>query len=176
LKVLGIAGWSGSGKTSLIGRLIPLLIEAGLSVSTIKHAHDGFDLDRPGKDSWQHRQAGAREVMLASSHRWALLHETSGGEPDPAALLARLAPVDLVLIEGFKRHSFPQIEVHRPSLGKPLLWPDQPAVRAIATDVKSLAGCTLPLLDLNDPLAEREWVLQALHTWPGCRSINTEAD
>jgi molybdopterin-guanine dinucleotide biosynthesis protein MobB len=161
LIILGITGWSGSGKTTLITRLIPLLAAAGLSVSTVKHAHDGFDLDQPGKDSWRHREAGAREVMLASSRRWALLHEEPGGEPDLSALLGRLAPVDLVLVEGFKRHDFPKLEVHRASLGKSPLWPNVPGVRAVATDA-ALPECPRPLLDLNQPEAVRDWVLAAL--------------
>ena len=163
--VIGVAGWSGSGKTTLIGALIPLLVEAGVSVSTVKHAHDGFDLDRPGKDSWRHRQAGAREVMLASRQRWALLHEAADGEPALEMLLARLAPVDVVLVEGFRRHDFAKLEVFRPSLGKPALWPEVPSVRAVVTDA-ALADCPLPLLDLNDPPAVRDWVLHALRTWP----------
>jgi molybdopterin-guanine dinucleotide biosynthesis protein B len=163
--VVGIAGWSGSGKTTLIGDLIPLLTAAGASVSTIKHAHDGFDLDRPGKDSWRHREAGAQEVMLASNTRWALLHEQRGAEPEPAILLARLAPVDLVLVEGFKRHPFPKLEVYRPALGKEPLWPDNPTVRAVASDT-GLPDCPLPVLDLNDPAMIRDWLLRALQTWP----------
>jgi molybdopterin-guanine dinucleotide biosynthesis protein B len=117
LHVLGIVGWSGSGKTTLLTALIPLLRARGLSVSTVKHAHHGFDMDRPGKDSYRHRAAGAHEVLVATAQRWALLHEVDGPEPDLPALLSRLAPVDLVLVEGFKTHAFPKLEVHRPALG-----------------------------------------------------------
>ena len=118
MQILGLAGWSGSGKTTLLTALLPLLTARGLRVSTVKHAHHGFDLDQPGKDSWRHREAGAHEVMIASSRRWALLHENEGEEPSLAALLARLSPVDLVLVEGFKSYPHPKLEVHRPALGR----------------------------------------------------------
>ena len=120
--MLGIVGWSGSGKTTLLAAMLPLLRAWGLSVSTIKHAHHGFDMDRPGKDSYRHREAGAREVLVASSKRWALLHEVEGPEPDLPFLLTRLDPVDLVLVEGFKSHPYPKLEVYRPGLGKEPLW------------------------------------------------------
>jgi molybdopterin-guanine dinucleotide biosynthesis adapter protein len=149
MHILGLAGWSGSGKTTLITALIPELVARGLSVSTIKHAHHEFDIDRPGKDSWQHRQAGAHEVMVASSRRWALMHELRGApEPSLDELMARMRPVDLLLVEGFKRHPHPKIEVHRPSIGKPLLYPDDPWVVAIASDEKLAAP--VPLLPLGD--------------------------
>ena len=131
MQLLGITGWSGSGKTTLLTALIPLLAARGRGVSTVKHAHHDFDLDQPGKDSWRHRAAGAHEVMIATSRRWALLHENPGEEPDLAELLARLAPVDLVLIEGFKASPHPKIEVHRPSLGKPPIWPGRPDIVAV---------------------------------------------
>src|SRR4029078_9135789 len=127
MHILGLAGWSGSGKTTLINALIPELGARGLSASTIKHARHEFDIDRPGKDSWQHRQAGAHEVMVASSRRWALMHELQGApEPTLDELMARMPPVDLLLVEGFKPDPHPKIEVHRPSIGKPLLYPDDP--------------------------------------------------
>jgi molybdopterin-guanine dinucleotide biosynthesis adapter protein len=149
MHILGLAGWSGSGKTTLITALIPELVARGLSVSTIKHAHHEFDIDRPGKDSWQHRQAGAHEVIVASSRRWALMHELRGApEPSLDELMARMRPVDLLLVEGFKRHPHPKIEVHRPSIGKPLLYPDDPWVVAIASDEKLAAP--VPLLPLGD--------------------------
>lgn len=150
MRILGLAGWSGSGKTTLLTALVPLLTARGLSVSTLKHAHHEFDIDRPGKDSWRHREAGAREVMVASSRRWALMHELRGGpEPSLDELAARMSPVDLLLIEGFKRHPHPKIEVHRPSLGKPLLYPDDPYIVALASDEPVPAP--IPLLPLGDP-------------------------
>src|SRR4051794_36148321 len=158
MRVLGLAGWSGSGKTTLIVALLPRLRTAGMRVSTIKHAHHGFDMDRPGKDSYRHREAGAEEVIVANGARWALLHEVRGAEPSLAEMLKHLSPVDLVLVEGFKRSSYPKIEVHRPSLGKPALWPEQPDIMAVASDVR-LPDCRLPVLDLNDPDMIAAWVL-----------------
>src|SRR4051812_13927869 len=114
MRVIGFAGWSGAGKTTLLRRLIPVLVRRGLSVSTLKHAHHAFDIDQPGKDSWEHRQAGATEVLIGSANRWALMHELRGGpEPGLDDLLRRLSPVNLVLVEGFKRGSQAKIEVHR---------------------------------------------------------------
>lgn len=152
MKIFGIAGWSGSGKTTLIEKLIPELTARGLRVSVIKHAHHGFDLDRPGKDSWRHREAGATEVMITSGQRWALLHE-SRDEPEPtlAGYLARFADCDLVLVEGFKNEPIPKIEVHRAANGKPPIFPDNPGVVAVATDVKLDAA--LPLFGLDDAAA-----------------------
>jgi molybdopterin-guanine dinucleotide biosynthesis protein MobB len=125
------------------------LVARGLSVSTIKHAHHEFDIDRLGKDSWRHREAGAQEVMVASARRWALMHELRGApEPSLDELVARMSPVDLLLIEGWKRHPHPKIEVHRPALGKPLLYPDDPWVVAIASDEK--LAVPLPLFPLGD--------------------------
>src|SRR5246127_5740270 len=119
MRVIGLAGWSGAGKTTLLRKLIPELSGRGLLVSTLKHAHHSFDVDQPGKDSWQHRQAGAREVMVASGRRWALMHELRGAaEPSLDELLARMTPVDLLLVEGFKHHDHPKIEVYRRALGK----------------------------------------------------------
>src|ERR1700742_4595637 len=124
MRVIGLAGWSGSGKTTLITKVIPVLIGRSLKVATIKHAHHDFDIDRPGKDSWLHREAGASEVLVASGRRWALVHELRE-EPEPglADLLAKLSPVDLVIIEGFKRHMHPKLEVFREAVGKPPLHP-----------------------------------------------------
>lgn len=157
MKLVGITGWSGSGKTTLLAALIPRLSAAGLSVSTVKHAHHDFDLDQPGKDSWRHRAAGAREVLIAGARRFALLHENAGPEPDLAALLARLAPVDLVLVEGFKASPHPKIEVHRPALGRPPIWPGRADIAAVATD-SPLPGCDRPCLDLSDPGAIAAWI------------------
>lgn len=151
MKTFGLAGWSGSGKTTLMRQLIPELRRRGLTVSTIKHAHHRFDLDQPGKDSHVHREAGASEVLIASSARWALMHELRDeAEPDLPALLARMSPVDLVLIEGFKRSEQPKLEVHRPALGKPLLAPDDPWILAVASDAPALpvARPLLPLADI----------------------------
>jgi molybdopterin-guanine dinucleotide biosynthesis adapter protein len=150
MRVIGLAGWSGSGKTTLITRVIPLLVARGLKVATVKHAHHGFDLDRPGKDSWLHREAGAGEVLVASSRRWALIHELRG-EPEPplGELLAKLGPADLVIVEGFKRHAHPKLEVYRASIGKPLLHPDDDCIVAIATDAP-LHHAPLPVLQLDD--------------------------
>ncbi len=154
-----MVGWSGSGKTTLVARLIPLLRAAGLSVSTIKHAHHGLDLDRPGKDSFVHREAGAHEVLVVGGQRWALLRETPDGSPDLAVLAARLAPVDLVLVEGFKGYGFAKLEVHRPALGKPAIWPDVTGIVAVATDAGALPGCPHPLLELNDAPAIAGWIV-----------------
>ena len=139
-RVLGVVGWSGSGKTALLVAILPLLRQAGLRVSTIKHAHHGFDMDRPGKDSYRHREAGAHEVLVASSGRWALLHELEGPEPTLPDLLTRLEPVDLVLVEGFKSHPFPKLEVFRADLGKPPIWETEPDVIAVATDTTPPIG------------------------------------
>ncbi len=133
--VLGIAGWSGSGKTTLITRLIPALVARGLSVSTIKHAHHSFDIDTPGKDTWRHREAGASEVLISSRARLALMREMRDApEPELDELLQRLAPVDLVLVEGYKSAGHPKIEVHRAATGKPPLYPDDPTVLAVVSD------------------------------------------
>ncbi|PWR23198.1 molybdopterin-guanine dinucleotide biosynthesis protein B [Zavarzinia compransoris] len=149
-KVIGFAGWSGSGKTTLVTRLIPALIATGRTVSTVKHAHHDFDVDQPGKDSHDHRLAGAAEVLVASSRRFALMHEYRGApELGLAALLDRLAPVDVVIVEGFKRDPVPKIEVHRPEVGKPLLQPDDPHIVAVASPAP-LPGVGVPHLPLDD--------------------------
>ena len=159
MKVLGVIGWSGSGKTALLVALITLLRGRGISVSTIKHTHHGFDMDRPGKDSYRHREAGAHEVLVASTHRWALLHEVEGAEPPLPALLQKLEPVDLVLVEGFKSHPFTKLEVYRVVLGKPPIWPDSPDVVAVASDTEPDTGGRT-LLALNDPAAVAAWVVR----------------
>ena len=159
MRIFGLAGWSGSGKTTLMTALIPELECRGMSVSTLKHAHHAFDVDQPGKDSWRHRQAGAREVMISSQNRWALMHELRGApEPTFDELVRRMSPVDLLLVEGFKRHPHPKIEVYRPSLGKPLLHPEDPPVVAIACD-ETLPGVTLPWLPLSDASAVATFIL-----------------
>ena len=150
MRIIGLAGWSGSGKTTLITKLIPRLIARGLKVSTLKHAHHGFDLDQPGKDSFFHRAAGATEVIISSSKRFAILHELRG-EPewDLPNLVAKISPVDLVLVEGYKRDRFPKLEIHRTANGKPLIHPDDPHVIAIAADV-ALPQANVPVVDLDD--------------------------
>jgi len=159
MRIFGLAGWSGSGKTTLMTLLIPELVARGITVSTLKHAHHSFDVDQPGKDSWRHRQAGAGEVMISSQNRWALMHELRGAaEPSLDELVARMSPVDLLLIEGFKRHPHPKIEIYRPSLGKPLLHPEDPFVVAIASD-EMLPGLSLPLLSLSDVAAIASFIL-----------------
>jgi molybdopterin-guanine dinucleotide biosynthesis protein B len=159
MRVIGLAGWSGAGKTTLVTKLLPLLVERGHTVSTLKHAHHSFDMDKPGKDSHTHRLAGASEVLVSSGNRWALLHELRGApEPPLRELLARLSRVDLVLIEGFKRESHPKIEIHRAENGKPLLSGEDPYVVAIASDV-SLADAVVPVVHLDDIPAIAELVL-----------------
>ena len=158
-RLIGIAGWSGSGKTTLLSKLIPVLVARGVTVSTVKHAHHAFDVDQPGKDSYVHRQAGATEVLVSSSNRFALMHELRGRpEPTLNELLSRLAPVDLVIVEGFKRDPIPKIEVHRPEIGKPLLYPDDPAIVALATPIGPEA-LQIPWLPLNEPETIADFVL-----------------
>jgi len=150
MKRFGIAGWSGSGKTTLVRRLLPELIGRGIAVSTVKHAHHDFDVDRPGKDSYEHRMAGAKEVLVASSVRWALMHEIRGEiETSLDDLVERMTPVDLLLIEGFKSESYHKLEVHRPSIGKKLLYVDDADVVALASDAP-VEGTNLRVLDLDN--------------------------
>lgn len=158
-RVIGLAGWSGAGKTSLVKRLIPCLIGRGISVSTIKHAHHAFDLDTPGKDSHEHRAAGAQQVLVGSAVRWALMTELRGrAEPTLAEMLARLDPVDLILVEGFKREPIPKIEIHRAANGKPWRFPEDPLVRGIAADVPPPSG--LPHVGLDDTEGVADLVLR----------------
>ena len=159
MRVIGLAGWSGAGKTTLLTRLLPELAARGVSVSTIKHAHHRFDVDTPGKDSWLHRQAGARQVLVSSGNRWALMTELRGApEPGLLALLGQLAPVDLVVVEGFKRDRHPKIEVHRAANDKPWLHPEDPAIRAVASDVRPPAP--LPWAELEDVATVADLVLR----------------
>ncbi len=150
MRVIGLAGWSGAGKTTLISRLIPELSRRGFSVSTIKHAHHRFDVDHPGKDSYVHRISGAREVLVASGERFALMHELRGApEPDLKHLLGLLSPVDFVLVEGYKPEPLVKIEVHRAENGKAFIYPDDPTIIGVATDIPSdVAG--LPTYNLAD--------------------------
>ncbi len=160
MRIIGFAGWSGSGKTTLITKLIPRLIARGLRVSTLKHAHHGFDMDQPGKDSFFHRAAGATEVIISSAKRWAILHELRE-EPDwdLARLVAKMSPVDLIMVEGFKRDAFPKLEIHRLANGKPLLHPHDPYIVAVACD-SPLPAAKVPVIDLNDIEAIADLVLK----------------
>ncbi|MDE3116034.1 MAG: molybdopterin-guanine dinucleotide biosynthesis protein B [Pseudomonadota bacterium] len=152
-KLIGIVGWKNSGKTTLIERLVARFAGEGLRVATIKHAHHEFDIDHPGKDSWRHRRAGAREVLITSQKRWALLHESDGeAEPTLEDLLARLSPADLVIVEGFKRHDHPKIEVVLAPPREKLLCESDTAVVAVATNLSALAlARPLPRLDIDRP-------------------------
>ena len=159
MKIFGVIGWKNAGKTGLMERLVAEITGRGFRVSTIKHAHHAFDLDRPGKDSHRHRAAGAGEVLLASHERWALLHEIgTAPEPDMSELLAKLAPCDLVLVEGYKRDSHAKIEVFRAAAGHALIQPDDPTVRAVATDVAQ-GGIAVPRFDLDDTAAIADFIL-----------------
>lgn len=150
MKIIGFAGWSGSGKTTLVEQVIGLLAARGLVVSLIKHAHHEFDVDYPGKDSWRHRQAGCREVLISSANRWAVMHELRGRpELSLSEALEQLSPCDLVLVEGYKREPIPKIEVYRAEIGKPQLFHDDPHVIAVASDRP--VATRLPQLDLNRP-------------------------
>jgi molybdopterin-guanine dinucleotide biosynthesis protein B len=149
MKVIGLAGWSGAGKTTLLTRVIPHLRKEGLRVSVIKHAHHSFDVDVPGKDSYVHRQSGAEEVLVSSARRWALMHELRGApEPRLRELLAKMSPVDLVIVEGFKSEPHRKIEVYRKANGKAPLFPEDPAIAGIATD--ATIETTLPIAHLDD--------------------------
>ena len=165
---MGIVGWSGSGKTSLLVEVLPVLRAQGITVSTMKHAHHRFDVDTKGKDSYRHREAGASEVMVVTSARWVLMHEyRDEAEPSVESLIQRMTPVDLLLIEGFKTHPHPKLEIHRESEGKPLLCPEDPDIVAVATD-HPLPGLKVPQLDLNDPEAIAAFIL--IHTGLRARS------
>ncbi|HVS27475.1 MAG TPA: molybdopterin-guanine dinucleotide biosynthesis protein B [Burkholderiales bacterium] len=161
MKIFGFAGYSGSGKTTLIEQIVPQFAMQGLKVSLIKHAHHGFDIDHPGKDSYRHREAGCSEVLITSSQRWVLMHELSG-EPEPGLQqqLKRISPCDLVLVEGFKKEPIPKLEIHRAAMGQPLLQPDDPYIVAIASDTPIKAG--VPVLDLNDPERIAGFILRHL--------------
>ena len=149
MKIFGFAGWSGSGKTTLIEQLVPRLTRRGLKVSLIKHAHHKFDIDHPGRDSYRHREAGCTEVVIVSEKRWAIMHELRG-EPEPTLeeQTRRLSPCDLLLVEGYKFHPIPKLEVWRKDNAKPLLYPDDPHIVAVASD--GALDAKLPRFDLND--------------------------
>ena len=159
MKVYGVTGWKNAGKTTLVERLVTEISGRGLTVSTIKHAHHSADIDEPGRDSFRHREAGAREVILATNDRWALMHELRG-EPEPKVedLIARLAPVDLVLIEGFKRAPHPKIEAHREEMGHPLMANDNPTIRAVASDISHIP-VAVPVFDLDDIRGIADFIL-----------------
>ena len=150
MRLIGLSGWSGSGKTTLLTALIPALIARGSTVSTIKHAHHAFDVDKPGKDSFVHREAGAHEVLISSERRWALMREHRGApEPTLQELLPHLGEVDLVIVEGFKREAHPKIEIHRAVVGKRLLYPNDPGIVALASDPE-IPDAPIPHVSLND--------------------------
>jgi len=160
MKVFGLAGYSGSGKTTLMARLLPLLIAHGIKVSTIKHAHHQFDVDQPGKDSFEHRAAGATEVMVSSATRWALMHEHRGApEAELSDLLERMSPVDLILVEGFKRDRHDKLEIVRGAEAAPTLCRTDPNVVALASD-RQWPDALCPVLSLDDPQAIAEFILQ----------------
>ena len=158
-RVLGIAGWSGSGKTTLITKLIPFLARRGIRVATLKHAHHAFDVDQPGKDSYEHRKAGACEVIVSSARRWVQMHEVGDGvEATLPQLLRRVSPCDLVLVEGFKTERHPKMEVFRAAVGKTPLHPEDRRIVAIASDLK-FPGAGVPVVDINDIAAVGDMVL-----------------
>lgn len=161
MRIYGITGWKNSGKTGLMERLVREISARGYSVSTVKHAHHSFDVDHPGKDSYRHRHAGAQEVLLASKTRFALMHELRGApEPPLADLLAKLAPVDLVLVEGYKRDTHPKIEAYRHETGNALIAPDDRAIRAVASDVP--LELDRPVFDLDDTGGIADFILKEL--------------
>ena len=161
MKIFGVTGWKNSGKTGLMERLITEFTARGLTVSSIKHAHHSFDIDHPGRDSYRHRDAGARQVLLASRNRWALMHELRDeDEPSLGDLLKQLSPVDLVLIEGYKRDRHPKIEAHRKETGQPLIAPEDETIVAVASDTP--VSVDRPVLNLNDTAAIANFIAQHL--------------
>lgn len=162
MKLWGVVGWKNTGKTGLMERLVTEFTQRGLSISTLKHAHHSFDIDHSGKDSHRHRVAGATQVLLASRNRWALMHELRDeDEPSLELLLTKLSPVDLVLIEGYKRDKHPKIEAHRGEVGAPLIALEDQTIKAIASDCKALADGR-PTFDLNDTSAIADFISREL--------------
>ncbi|MFN3984602.1 MAG: molybdopterin-guanine dinucleotide biosynthesis protein B [Rhodocyclaceae bacterium] len=160
MKVIGFAGWSGSGKTTLVEQVVRALVARGLTVSLIKHAHHSFDIDHSGKDSWRHRQAGCREVVVSSRNRWSLIHELRDeAEASLDELLSHLSPCDIALVEGFKRAPIAKIEVHREAASESLLFPADPHIVAVATDATGLDTGGLPRLDINRPEEVADFVV-----------------
>lgn len=160
--ILGFAAYSGTGKTTLLCKLLPMLKAQGLRIAVVKHAHHSFDIDHPGKDSYELRRAGATQMLVASRHRWALITETGDtGEPRLAELIAHLSQeaLDLILVEGFKAEPIPKIELHRPSCGHPLMCLTDRSIIALATDEPPAAALHIPVLDLNQPQALAEFIL-----------------
>ncbi len=158
MKLYGVTGWKNAGKTGLMERLVTEFVTRGLRVSTVKHAHHSFDVDHIGKDSHRHREAGASEVLLASRNRFALMHELRDeDEPTLQTLLSKLAPVDLVLVEGYKRDRHPKIEAFRAETGNPLIAPEDDTIRAIASD--SPLDVDRPVFDLNDTRAIADFIM-----------------
>ena len=164
--VIGFAAYSGTGKTKLLEQVIPILTGQGHRVGVVKHAHHAFDIDRPGKDSYRLRQAGAHDMLISSERRWALVHELKDGEEEltlPRLLRKlRIGAANLVLVEGFKHEAFPKIELCRPALGHPYLYPDDPNIVALATDAPPPPQLQIPHLDLNDPVTIANFI-EALH-------------
>lgn len=159
MKIFGVAGYKNAGKTGLMERLVTEITQRGFTVSTLKHAHHSFDVDQPGKDSHRHREAGAHQTLLSSGTRWALMTELRGvPEPPLKDLLAQLSPVDLILIEGWKRDNHPKIEAHRTAPGHPLIAPDDPTIMAIASDTPLTLD--RPVFDLNDTKAIANFILK----------------
>lgn len=159
MRLYGVIGWRNAGKTTLLERLVAEITGRGFTVSTVKHVHHDVDLDQPGKDTFRHREAGASEVVLASPHRFALMREHRGPEPLLAEVLARLAPVDLILVEGYKRDAHPKVEVFREGEGRSLIQPGDPTVRAVASDA-ALPALPVPVLDLNAPATIADFILR----------------
>ncbi|MFG5383924.1 molybdopterin-guanine dinucleotide biosynthesis protein B [Yoonia sp. R2-816] len=158
MRIYGVVGYKNAGKTGLMERLVTEITGRGFSVSTLKHAHHTFDVDQPGKDSYRHRIAGAQQVLLASRARWALMTEIQDAEEPPLAdLLTRLDPVDLVLVEGYKRDGHPKVEAHRSETGNPLIARDDQTVRAVASD--TALDLHRPVFDLNDTTAIADFIL-----------------
>ncbi len=158
MRLYGVAGWKNAGKTGLMERLVAEITRRGFTISTVKHAHHSFDVDHPGKDSFRHREAGAAEVLLASRNRVALMQELRDApEPPLSELLSRLRPVDLVLVEGYKRDAHPKVEAHRAATGNPLIAPEDPTIRAVASDVPLVLD--RPVFDLNDTAAIADFIL-----------------
>ncbi|MEP3441975.1 MAG: molybdopterin-guanine dinucleotide biosynthesis protein B [Sulfitobacter sp.] len=158
MRVFGVVGWKNAGKTGLMERLVTEITGRGFTVSTVKHAHHSFDVDHEGKDSFRHRTAGASQVLLASRNRIALMHELRGApEPPLVELLAQLAPVDLVLVEGYKRDAHPKVEAYRAVTGNPFIAPEDPTIRALASDTP--VALDRPVFDLNDTVAIADFIL-----------------
>ncbi|MEM1420080.1 MAG: molybdopterin-guanine dinucleotide biosynthesis protein B [Pseudomonadota bacterium] len=159
MKIYGVVGWRNSGKTTLMEKLVAEITSRGVSVSSVKHAHHAFDIDHEGKDSWRHRQAGAREVLVCSGARWALMHELRGAEEPPlAVLLEKLSAVDLVLVEGYKRDGHPKVEAFRSATGNSLIASEEATIRAVASD-QPIDGLDRPNFDLNDVRGIADFIL-----------------